>query len=45
MEKQTLLEAKSLEERASRLVEILRFTAAEKRAVDSGAMKEGKLPH
>lgn len=45
MEKQTLLEAKSLEERGSRLVEVLRFIAAEKKAVDSGAVKEGKLPH
>lgn len=45
MEKQTLLEAKSLEERAGRLIDVLRFIAAEKKALDSPGFKDGKLPH
>jgi len=48
LEKQTLLDAKSLNERATRLIEVLRFFSAEKRAVfDSsvGGSKERKLPH
>ncbi|HEY1265640.1 MAG TPA: LON peptidase substrate-binding domain-containing protein [Candidatus Binatia bacterium] len=47
MEKQTLLEAKSIEERAGRLIEVLRFVTAEKKAaigLVDGA-KERKLPH
>lgn len=46
VEKQSLLEAKSLRERAARLIDVLRFRAAEKLSADSfqGA-REGKLPH
>jgi Lon protease-like protein len=47
MEKQTLLEAKSLEERAARLIEVLRFVTAEKKAAidPSDGAKERKRPH
>jgi len=47
VEKQSLLEAKSLEERARHLIDVLRFKAAEQRsAVDpSRGSREGKLPH
>jgi len=47
VEKQSLLEAKSLQERAVRLIDVLRFRAAERRiAVDAfQGSKEGKLPH
>jgi uncharacterized protein len=45
MEKQTLLEAKSLDQRAERLIDVLRFVAAEKKALDSPGFKDGKLPH
>jgi Lon protease-like protein len=46
VEKQSLLEAKSLRERAARLIDVLRFRAAEKLSANSfqGA-REGKLPH
>jgi Lon protease-like protein len=42
MEKQTLLEAQSLEERAGRLIEVLRFVTAEKNAAFDP--RERKLP-
>ena len=45
MEKQTLLEAESLEDRAARLIDVLRFSAAEKKALESPGFGEGKLPH
>jgi hypothetical protein len=47
MEKQTLLEAKSLEERATRLIQVLRFVTAEKNAAFDVAdvSKDRKLPH
>lgn len=47
VEKQSLLEAKSLQERAARLIDVLRFRAAEKQnAFDAfPGSKEGKLPH
>jgi hypothetical protein len=47
MEKQTLLEAKSLEERATRLIEVLRFVTVEKKgAFDlANGAKDRKLPH
>jgi uncharacterized protein len=45
MEKQTLLEAESLEDRAARLIDVLRFIAAEKKALDAPGFGEGKLPH
>jgi uncharacterized protein len=45
MEKQTLLEAESLEDRAARLIDVLRFVAAEKKALESPGFGEGKLPH
>jgi uncharacterized protein len=45
MEKQTLLEAESLEQRAARLIEVLRFVSAEKKALDTPGFGEGKLPH
>ncbi len=47
MEKQTLLEAKSLEERGARLIEVLRFVTAEKKsAVDLGdGAHQRKLPN
>jgi len=45
MEKQTLLEAESLEERGARLIDVLRFIAAEKKALDTPGFGEGKLPH
>ncbi len=47
MEKQTLLEAKSIDQRAARLIEVLRFVTAEKRAaIDLVSGGKGrKLPH
>jgi Lon protease-like protein len=46
LEKQSLLEAKSLRERAARLIDVLRFQDAEKLSGDSlQAAREGKLPH
>ena len=45
MEKQTLLEAESLDERAARLIEVLRFVSVEKKALDSPGFGDGKLPH
>jgi uncharacterized protein len=47
VEKQSLLEAKSLQERATRLIDVLRFRVAEKRGAFDAfpGSKEGKLPH
>ncbi|MGH7766476.1 MAG: LON peptidase substrate-binding domain-containing protein [Candidatus Binatia bacterium] len=46
VEKQSLLEAKSLQERAARLIDVLRFRAAERSTVEaSHGSREGKLPH
>ncbi|HEY3305946.1 MAG TPA: LON peptidase substrate-binding domain-containing protein [Candidatus Binatia bacterium] len=47
VEKQSLLEAKSLQERAARLIDVLRFRAAEKLSAFDAfpGSKEGKLPH
>jgi len=47
VEKQSLLEAKSLPERAARLIELLRFRAAEKRSAAEflPPARDGKLTH
>jgi Lon protease-like protein len=47
VEKQGLLEAKSLEQRAAHLIDVLRFKAAEKRSAGAGLQgsSEGKLPN